>query len=40
VLRGKSTIEVLRSRTGNLIKLGGGGNGPLFMFAGQREYGA
>ena len=25
---------------GNLIKLGGGGNGPSFMFAGQREYGA
>jgi hypothetical protein len=40
VPRGKSMIDVLRSRTGNLINLGCGGNGPLFMFSGLREYSA
>jgi hypothetical protein len=40
VSRGNSTVDVLRLRTGNLVNLGGGGNGPLFMLAGLREYGA
>jgi hypothetical protein len=33
----KSVIDVLRSRTGNLINLGSGGNRPIFMFSGLRE---
>jgi hypothetical protein len=37
VPREKSVIDVLRSRTGNLINLGSGGNRPIFMFAGLRE---
>lgn len=37
---GRSMVDLLRSRTGALINLGGGGNGPLFMLAGLREYGA
>jgi hypothetical protein len=37
---GKSMVDILRSRTGALVNLGGGGNGPLFMLAGLREFGA
>ncbi|NKB20524.1 MAG: hypothetical protein GKS01_08495 [Alphaproteobacteria bacterium] len=37
---GKSMVDLLRPKTGTLINLGGGGNGPLFMLAGLREYGA
>jgi hypothetical protein len=40
VPRGKSMVDLLRRRTGTLANLGGGGNGPLFMLAGLREYGA
>ncbi len=40
VPRGKSMIDILRGKTGALVNLGGGGNGPLFMLAGLREYGA
>jgi len=37
---GKSMVDHLRSRTKTVVNLGGGGNGPLFMLAGLREYGA
>ncbi|MGB0575134.1 MAG: hypothetical protein ACPGPC_03120 [Alphaproteobacteria bacterium] len=40
VPKGKSMVDLLRTRTGKLLNLGGGGNGPLFMLAGLREYGA
>ena len=38
--RGKSMVDILRRGTGTLVNLGGGDNGPLFMLAGLREYGA
>ncbi|MBK20681.1 MAG: hypothetical protein CMM52_17755 [Rhodospirillaceae bacterium] len=38
--QGMSMVDLLRRQTDVLVNLGGGGNGPLFMLAALREYGA